>query len=163
MSVHDDGPPSWREPPKPDPDQPTADWVSPIEKEALKLLSDLIENKDNITSLEFKRLLRVRCIDMEPAPKVVQEDVSKFLKRWFLNVGAWDDVGGGAEKAGYAFREHKSPTTGGTYNEYFYAPEIAGRQEEKQLEDAIVEAQLSGEAPVKGLWAWIKSKLGRRS
>ncbi len=107
-------------------------------------------------------------MNIEPATKVVQEDVSKFLKCWFMGLTPngtpsstyWKDVGGSAEKAGYAFREHHQPAT---YNEYFYAPTIAGRQEEKQLEDAIVDAQLSGEAPSRGLWAWIKRKFQRDS
>ena len=157
MSVHDDGAPRWQ---KKTPDNvPTDAWAS-VSKEADALLRELVLANKSITSLDFKVELRKRCAGYEPQPVVVQEDVSKYLKHWFLGLGAFTPgapLGGGGSVHGYAFREHKT-SEGKTYNEYHHDPEAAQRTEETRVEDEIVEAQKRGLASV---WAWLKRRLHR--
>ena len=98
MSVHDDGP---------------AEWTNEVNQAANALLYDLTKAKKSITSLDFKVQLRERCANVDPQPRINQDDVSKYLKRWFLK---------NAKKDGYDYREHKVPagSPGTVYNEYYW-------------------------------------------
>lgn len=173
MSVHDDGPPAWKKPPepKPDPSAASSEWVSLIAKAADELLVECVARRSTITSLAFKLDLRRRCVDIEPAPRITQEDVSKYLKRWFLGIDVvsglpklddaeHSDVGGPAY--GYAFLEHFTggPEKNKTYNEYYFDPSASdGRVKESEGEAAIVTYQLGGRVPK--AWAWIKDLFHR--
>lgn len=115
MSVHDDGAPRWSDPEKKEEVSPR--WADEVSKRADALLDSRVKTRSNITSLDFKVELRRQCTDLEPPALILQEDVSRFLKRWFLKDG---------EHGGYAFREHEvtaeEKKQGKTvYNEYFYA------------------------------------------
>ncbi len=98
MSVHDDGQPGW---------------TTAVDKIAQEMLRRWVNGKLVVTSLDFKIALRKECATMDPQPNIVQEDVSRFLKRWFL---------ADAKTLGYKFREHKVPTgsPGTVYNEYYF-------------------------------------------
>ncbi len=169
MSVHNDGPASFQAPIPPpplvNPNQLGDEWRTPIEVKARALLKHLIENHDDITSLAFKIKLRQDCVSLEPAAKIVQEDVSRFLKLWFMGLDRdgkesakeWKDVGGAGPEASYAFREHFTDD-GKKYNEYFWSS--AAREDETEMEDAIVQAQVTGEAKPGGVLAWIKRRFG---
>ncbi len=156
MSVHDDGPPKFA------PEVTTAPWAVKVNTEAGKLLSQLTASRAPITSLAFKVALRTMCADMEPAPSITQEDVSRYLKRWFLDEG-------GAPKVGYAFREHRTaetdPKPGQTFNEY-YARETGNADasvdakpgESEAILDAMAEAAPSAKV---GFFDRLKALLER--
>ncbi len=165
MSVHDDGPPRFdRKKDKgvePAPPMSAATKEDPakddqlaehVKKAAEQLLADYVYKQQTITSLDFKHALRRRTVEMEPTPIISQEDVSRFLKRWFLDQG---------EKSGYAFREHAAldkdgqPKPGKTvFNEYFYAP--GARDAEKEIEAAVEALAAEGKEPEGGIKAFFK-------
>ncbi len=154
MSVHDDGPPKFA------PEVTTAPWAVQVNTQAGLLLAQLTEARSPITSLGFKVDLRKACAAMEPTPTINQEDVSKYLKRWFLDVG-------GAPKANYAFREYKTDA-GKTFNEYYAretssgTPSVDGTGESAGESEAILDAMAEAAPSAKvGFFDRLKALLER--